>query len=255
LNAKSVLTKRLPGWLQIVDGKIKPVPERVRIIRRIFKMVLDGHGFGVIPQTLNREGVKCFTHGKRWSPTYVQKICSSRALLGELQPHRITKTEDGRWKRLPFGDPIPDYYPRIIDEDTFKAAAGILSLRRKTETGPRNAYVNLFKGLIFDAHDKSVMMLVDKGYGRRYASTHAVLKMPGASPYVTIPVVSVEVALVSWLGKQTDMTGSHRTNADDAKLLAVQGRLADVRDRTKEIQETLATTKGVCSPIRLVTGG
>ena len=47
---------------------------------------------------------------KGWQMSYVSKILTNRAVVGEYQPH--TKT-GGR--RVPVGEPISDYFPAVCE--------------------------------------------------------------------------------------------------------------------------------------------
>lgn len=131
------LTRMLPGWLRLNEktGKIELIPERAKVVRRIFRMALKGTGKLTIAETLNREGVPTFdlasskTDKRRrsgfWQPSYVLKILANPAVTGTLIPY--TSEEDGERKkrRVPL-DPIPNYYPKVIDAETFDRVRTLL---------------------------------------------------------------------------------------------------------------------------------
>jgi hypothetical protein len=58
-------------------------------------------------------------------PEYARVVLSSRAVLGEYQLHKLI---DG--KRMPVGEPIPDYYPAIVTPSEWLAARE--SIKAKT---------------------------------------------------------------------------------------------------------------------------
>src|SRR5262249_38117419 len=63
---KGIITKRCPAWLKENNGKWELDPERVAIIRDIFKLVIEkGLGQRAITKRLNAKGVKPFTTSKR----------------------------------------------------------------------------------------------------------------------------------------------------------------------------------------------
>ncbi len=102
--ADEVMTNRVPGWLKVVTGadgrrSIVEDADRVAIVRRIFTETLAGYGRRTICARLNREGLAPWGRGKGWQPSYVKKILSNRAVLGEIQ-HSV-RGEDGR--RRPAG--------------------------------------------------------------------------------------------------------------------------------------------------------
>src|SRR5262249_10331839 len=135
-------------------------PESVKIVCQIFQSAADGVGALTIAKRLNAAGVDNFGNRSKngWHISYVKKILKSRAVLGEFQPHQL---EAG--KRVPVGEPIPDYYPRIVDDTLFYKAQQATASRR-TQRGPTGGGVaNLFTGLIKDAKDGLPLHLVNKG--------------------------------------------------------------------------------------------
>jgi DNA invertase Pin-like site-specific DNA recombinase len=155
------MSKRLPGWL---DAQRKPIPERVAVLKRIFKLSADGYGRARIVRTLTKEGVKTFSDkGDKWTRPYVNKLLTDRRVLGELQPRR----EDG----TPDGPVIPDYYPRVISEEEYLLArAGQEGRRGKggSRKGPRDRkYVNVFQSLLRHARDGESFYLHNRGTGAK----------------------------------------------------------------------------------------
>jgi hypothetical protein len=115
-----------PGWLKAVGEKknfiVKPIPERVAVVKFIFQQSVSGIGNYLICKTLNAKRFASFQIAKRgdgkWQTGSIQKILVNRAVLGEFQPcKRINK------KQVPEGPPIENYYPKIIDEGLFDRAA------------------------------------------------------------------------------------------------------------------------------------
>lgn len=133
--------------------------------------------------------------GNGWQDSYVQKILNSRAVLGEFQPHKFVLIRpDGtpvpdksnvddrdnpddfdddqddshgsnysrnKLKRLPDGDPIPKYFPRILSNALWENA-------QKRSTGPRgprhlDRVTNLFSGVVYDGDTGAKMRYADKG--------------------------------------------------------------------------------------------
>ena len=79
--------------------------------------------------------------GNGWRESYVKKILQNPAVIGEYQPyHRV----DG--KREKEGDPIPHYFPQIIESVTFEAVQEVF--RQNQGTGGRTGKANnLFRNL------------------------------------------------------------------------------------------------------------
>lgn len=150
-----IVTGRLPEWLQkSPDGSsIIPIPERVAVVERIFNMATEGYGKRAIADTLQAEGVPTFSaRAARWQESYISKILTNRAVLGEYQPHkRIPKSEGSKGGRVPDGEPVPNYFPAIIEPAVFQAAALQRAARRTgqvSSTGRKGKrFSNLFQGI------------------------------------------------------------------------------------------------------------
>ena len=138
--ANTPIMGRAPAWLCQKDGRFHPNPDRVPIIEEILGLLADGVGRDRIASILNARGVKPWGHGREWHGGTVQKITDNRALLGEFQPHKLVHVARGNImvaRRVPAGDPIPDYFPRVIDEDLWNRARLIANQRKRDR--PSNA--------------------------------------------------------------------------------------------------------------------
>jgi len=121
---KKPMTKRLPAWLALSDDRttIVPIPEKVEVIRRIFREALKGAGQHRIAHMLNREGVPPFGDGERraelWHRSYVKKVLENPAVVGTFTPHSTRRV--GGKKVKDALAPIPGYFPAIISPSDFK---------------------------------------------------------------------------------------------------------------------------------------
>ncbi|WP_281040037.1 recombinase family protein [Mesorhizobium sp. M8A.F.Ca.ET.021.01.1.1] len=157
------LTGLCPAWLELSEDRknFHVVDDRAQVVRRIFEDSASGQGSFVITRRLNDSGVQAFGRSTGWVQSYVTKILQARAVLGEFQPH--TK-QNG--KRVPLGDPIPDYYPQIVDENLFLRAQFARG-KRRIEGGGRKggALRNLFTHLATCGYCGSPMHFLNKGVG------------------------------------------------------------------------------------------
>ncbi|HZT82669.1 MAG TPA: recombinase family protein, partial [Gemmataceae bacterium] len=195
-----LLTRNLPAWVRIVSierdsYRLALIPERAEVVARIFRLAACGLGTMRICQKLTEEGVPAFGRqmsekaiadyedrrradgkppltdedrealrrpgywhrGERrapaWNRGYVTMILRDRRALGEYLPRARRRLDDGK--------PIANYYPAVVDQDTFNAARAAVA-QRKTRTGRGGVsrrvgrHVFLFSGLIFDAVDGNV---------------------------------------------------------------------------------------------------
>lgn len=130
--------------------------DRAPLIEWIFERSAQGVGFDRIAKELNGRGeptLKPSTQG--WFFTSVANIIQNRAAIGEYQPH-----EEVEGKRVPRGDAITDYYPRVITDDLFLRAQKI---RHRNRTGGRGGrhFTNLLDGMAYCAHCRSKMYIIN----------------------------------------------------------------------------------------------
>lgn len=151
-----LITKRCPLWLRWdeVLGKFVPIPERVAMINQIYEMRLSGFGADRIAIKLNQipdiwkpaRNNRNKTGG--FQKCYVNTILRTRTLLGEFQPR--CRVENS--KKAIAGEPIPDYYPAVIDKELFNQVQNYNQKIKqiKGNTGgmigaARNLFANLVK--------------------------------------------------------------------------------------------------------------
>lgn len=159
------MTKWAPAWLALSPDRERfdPIPERVDVVRSIFEDAAAGIGMYRIVVRLNDSRTPTFNPSNGWHQSYVSKILSNRAVLGEFQPH---KRVDG--KHLPDGKPIEGYFPAIVDRELFYRAQNGKEQRRVNGAGRKGAgFANLFGGLAACAYCGSAMKFENKGSGRK----------------------------------------------------------------------------------------
>jgi len=241
--ASKVLTKRLPAWLKVEGDQIVIDDAKAKVVRRAIELVLAGHGLTAVTKKMNAEfdGLARVNYFNR---SYISKIANSRSLIGEFQPHRNV-FKGGKQTREPVGEPLKDYYPALIDVATWYRLRHQLQSRRSTG-GRNSSFVNLFVGLIHDACDGSRMQIIDKGNGRRYASSAAILSRKGASAYVGFPVDAWERGVLFLLVNDIlphMQDGQQRGHL--AEIEAMEARVAEVDRRIAQTQELMLSETAV----------
>lgn len=159
------MTARCPAWLRLsTDRRVyEVIPQRVEIVRQIFADSAAGLGMYSIATQLNKAGIPAFVGKKGWHRSYLAKVLTSRAVLGEFQPHI---KENGA--RKPEGNPIADYYPAIISNELFYQVQQSRTQRRVGGAGRKGpGYTNLFTGLAQCAYCHSSIAFENKGPGTR----------------------------------------------------------------------------------------
>lgn len=154
-NAESqIVTSRCPSWLKLVGSEWKIIEPKAAIVRQIFDLAIQGMGCEAICRRFNAEKVPCISRAATWQKGYVIKILTGRAVLGE---YVATSGKD----RKPVAT-YPNYYPAIIDSDTYYKAQAAIASRKHKHHGPRPKSVNPLQGLIKDKASGSTMFVVSK---------------------------------------------------------------------------------------------
>jgi len=160
---KRPLGKACPYWLKIENGAYEPVAERVAVVEKIFELAIAGYGAAKIVRLLNNEKIPVFGSPKRnktgaWSGTSVKRILSNRAVLGEYQP-----TELVQGKRVASGEPIDEFYPKVISDSSFSLAQAARHQRRLSGTTKQSDDFNVWQGIARCYECSSAMHQANKG--------------------------------------------------------------------------------------------
>jgi Recombinase len=134
-----------PGWLKLSEDRTSFIlsPDRAEIVRRIFDASIAGLGGYTIAKQLNAKKVPPFGPSPKWDQSTINNMLRNRATIGEHQPKRYRSR-----KEFPEGDPIPDYYPVVIEESLFQAAQIARQKNLASGRGRKGRLVtNLFAGL------------------------------------------------------------------------------------------------------------
>lgn len=160
------LTARCPAWLKLNDTKTQfdIIEDRAGIVGKIFDMKLSGKGATAIIRELNNTNGIWMPKSKDkrklvvgWRESYVKKILKNSAVIGEYQPHQLSKG-----KREPVGDLMIDYYPSIVDKDVFYRVQE--QLRQNTYKGGQTGTVsNLFSHIVKCGYCGGSFAYIDKG--------------------------------------------------------------------------------------------
>lgn len=236
------LTRRMPAWCRLEGNQVVVVQEKAEAVRTLYRWVLDGMGLTAIVRRANRE-LSPLGRVDYYFRSYVHKLLTNRAVLGEFQPHRITYA-GGKKRREPVGEAVQGYYPPIVEPDTFNAVQSVFAAGRRSG-GPTKTCVNLFRSLLFAA-DGSRYHAINKGAshgGHVLVSAAAVDGRKGSGRQVGFPLNLFEAAFFSRLG---DMASLKMDDCDaDAlrrKLLAIEGEIESVAQRIRTLTDALMET-------------
>ncbi len=253
------LTSRAPEWLELTPDRtaFRPIPERAEIIVRIYREKLAGRGAGLIARDLNQQ--TAWTPKNGWRKSYVEKILRTSAVIGEYQPHKMTVDADGNYKRVPIGEPIPDYFPKVVPEESFYAVRQQMEQRASLNAGNgggRNGKIsNLFGHIAKCGYCGGSMSFVDKGKppkgGSYLICDNARRGLPNCKrrPIRYDEFENLVLTFCRGLNPADLLPGRDER---ESKLQVLKGRLATVNGKAKEatakvnnLTDSIATTGNV----------
>lgn len=242
-----VLTTRVPAWLVVTDNGFEVVPGAAKTLRMIFDLRLKGIGKNQIASILNARAPWQPPHNPKrkstgWRGSYVAKILRSRAVIGECQLHTGRGTT-----RRPDGEPIPNYFPRVIDPGTFAAVQKLLAANKGKggETGKAN---NLFPHLGRCPYCGGSMVHVSKGkppkggsylmcdHGRRGMGCYAnAIRYDEAEQTILDNCKNLRPEQILPAPDQQ----AREAEALRDKLNGIDGQLADIEGRTASLMDQI----------------
>ncbi|MGI6544081.1 MAG: recombinase family protein [Limnochordia bacterium] len=232
------------------------MPEAAKAVELIYRKKLAGKGTGRIERELNEDPNvwKPPKTGRNktggWRKSYITKILRTKAVIGEFQPHKLV---DG--KRQPIGDPIPDYFPPVIDKELFYQVQAQLqaNAEKKGNAGGRTGKVsNLFTHVIKCGLCGYPMHFINKGKppkGRKYLVCDASrrLKTCTAKPiryeeFEQLFFDNFEELDISQLIPGEDETQA-RINELEKLLTVNRQRLLEIDSKVENFSDTIGRTK------------
>ncbi len=231
------VTTRLPGWLEVrgshiakmpngrakvMGGKVHLVPARAKLVREMFRLATAGYGLSLIVRDLADKGVKPWGRAEAWSKAYVHKILTGRSVLGEYQPMKDDE---------PNGEPIPGYYPAVVDADTWDRAQVAIGTRKGKPGRIGQKAVALFSGLLMSAATGEKMLVANqsRGTGKNRQKRRVIVpagSMEGRGKSISFPLDVFEAAVLSRLQEinPADVLGSE-PEGESATLAADLARV------------------------------
>lgn len=218
------LTSRVPGWIEVAGGgRFRLNRAKAAVVRRVFKMCVEGFGGQATARRFNAEAVPTLTGRGKWYQSAVTYLLRSRAVLGEHQPHTVHGFES----RVPVGEPIPGYYPAVVTEDQFNAAQAAMSGRGVRAGRPPAKRANIFRGLLKDARGGGSIGVEThtwEGGGSQVFSNND--RTAGVKKY-SFPADVFERAVLSML-REVDPREVVGESAAADRVLALTGERADL---------------------------
>jgi DNA invertase Pin-like site-specific DNA recombinase len=213
---------RLPAWLESKDKQYFVARGKSEVIKRIFKLYLEGFGTQTIAQMLIKEKIPNIaktTSGKTtWHPTYIQRILKAKEVIGH---YTGTSPE------------VPNYFPAIISESDFYAVQAKIK-SRYTYKGQKNNNPHPLSHLLkCDLCGESIVRCMGNGY-HYFQCFGSQLDICNSK---TISIYGTEQALL----KVIALAGPLASRLDDQSLQNEQQNIDVVQGKIIEMDQKLAT--------------
>jgi DNA invertase Pin-like site-specific DNA recombinase len=239
---KKKLTALCPGWLELSEDRAayKLIPDRAALIRRVFAMTLDGQGRRLIANTFNREGIQPWGRGESkgdgWQDSYIAKILSNPAVIGEYQPHKM---QNG--KRVPVGDVLKNYFPPVIKESEFHLAKKSMGTRKHKGGQVGLKLNNVFSGIAVCSQCGGAVVYCDKGSkDGQYLVCSKKHRGLTACKSPRWKYANFETSFIKWL-VDFDFSGAQKTErrAKEERLATVESELAKAKTKVDRLYSVL----------------
>lgn len=229
-----IVTDRLPAWVTVKDGKLVLIDDNAATVRLIFELAGNGYGTPSIARKLTEEGVKPIGKTGRWVKAYVGNILRDRRALGEYQP-RMGK------RRVPDGEVVPDYFPRVVTDDEFFAARAGAAERGKLRGRLGSQQINIFAGIIKNARDHDgyyLAMRCEKNGTRRHVLLNS--RSQNGAQCFAFQYLPFETAILSKLAEinPREIIGADASNNE---VVILSGELATMESRISTLENELLT--------------
>ena len=228
--------QRLPGWLEWDGERVAQVPDRVKIVREIFRLSAEGVGQRRIVGILNDRGIEPWGKGKSraeggWQHSYIKKLLRSRAVCGEFQPHHKV---DGVRKKV--GPVIKDFYPVIVSPSLWHTAQAGLADGTGGAKGRPATSDYFFSGLAFDPLGGH-LHLMRKGDGCNYLATALAFRRSGR-PVFSWRLEHLQRVLLPLL-TSLDWSRVFQATKSSARLKALRVDMAELLEQAAQTNKEI----------------
>jgi DNA invertase Pin-like site-specific DNA recombinase len=236
-----VFSKNCPSWLKPVrdaNGKYTGfalIPEKVKVVERIFELARLNKGSHLIAKALNDEERPTLSTASSWESALVLHVLRNEAVIGNY-------VQRG-WAKNPGAFRRDGYFPQVIKPKVFGDVQTLLTRRQKTGGGRSGSVSNLFSGLLYCPCGSKVRTVS----GNR---AHTYLRcrdaVAGKCDAPAHPAKELERGFLEWLaGHSKVLSTDQGVQADPTALIA--SRIAERETRLANLYELVATVGGAAT--------
>jgi DNA invertase Pin-like site-specific DNA recombinase len=237
-----------PAWVtRKPDGsgwELKP--GMAESIQRVFELSIQGVGSDAIARRANAEGWVAPAKVARWNTTLPNKLLHNRGVLGEYEP-KVMKGST----RVSTGEVWTDYYPRVVDEDTFLKAQAAAHNRLNLPSRRDAGYHNVLQGFAFCGHCGQTLLRKRKGGAKNavgYAQYMCSGRHCGETKCPTAAARPLEQRLLPNLVRNA-VSEVARTDRLAALRDMLDAKEAEYRDNLKAAERILTMLQSESSPL------
>lgn len=214
-----------------IQKEIQVIPERAKVIRKIFELAAAGYGGMAITRTLNKQKTAVFGTSRSWHVSYVKKILKNEAVYGRYIPFTRAKGV----KRQEDGQPIDNYYPEIISKEKFLAVRTHCQDRVNKGGRDKATGENLFSGMLECGNCGGPVAYANKGNGLVYLVCLSA-KNGGECPYLSVPYKEFEARI---LAKVPDMFGYREEEpiVDNHEAEKIRARMFEIGEKSETLSK------------------
>lgn len=102
--------KKFMGYTKDENGELVIIPEQAEIVRRIFRMYLEGSSIGEITKALEVDKIKTVTGKETWYPGVIEKMLVNEKYMGDALMQKTYTVDFLTKKRVKNNGIVPQYY-------------------------------------------------------------------------------------------------------------------------------------------------
>lgn len=237
-----IISSNIPSWLKIKEDRsgFELIKEKADIVKKIVGMALDGFGDLQICKQLNKNKLESISGFHHWTNSFVSKILSSPALIGEYHPKEMI---DG--KAVPIKNEVKkNYFPPIIDSKTWTRLRALRTNRRSQRGRKGKEVANLFSGIMFNAKDRQPLQRIIKNHPRLVSSSFRNGLANGDT--ISIPYEPIEQAILCFLRNKLNLKDLYTVAPiEDTKVENLENEMFEIDAKLKQIQDVINKNNGM----------
>ena len=106
----SINHKKFMGYTKDEDGELIIVPEEAEIVKRIFRMYLEGSSILEITRALEKDKIKTATGKDKWHSSVIEKMLVNEKYMGDALLQKTYTVDFLTKKRVKNNGIVPQYY-------------------------------------------------------------------------------------------------------------------------------------------------